>query len=167
MSCPRAHSRGTDTPCRAAGLGAGPSTSPSPAPNTCAPAWLLGRRTLLAHAVVPDHGSPTRSMAVHTACSRVQSSHHIPATVCSWVWPAAQGGILDLLEPVEIPDYGEPSLVREEPWNSASPSGDRPVSRRKAVCVCMVTSTHSVPPTVVISLALYTCWDPSLLPAGA
>lgn len=55
--------------------------------------------------------------------------------------PALGSGLLPgeafwtFLEPVEIPDYGEASLVREEPWNSASPSGDRLASRWEW-CMC-------------------------------
>ena len=70
------------------------------------------------------------------------------------------------MEPVEIPDYGEASLVREDPWNSASPSGDRRSAGGSGVCLHgdlhAPNSTHRV----MISLALYTCWDPSQLPSG-
>lgn len=142
MSCPRAHSRAPDTPCRLQASGPGPPP---------APPQLLTR--------VPPFGSwgsghfwpmlLSRSWEPHTGHGRGHGMSLLQRLTSRPRPPSALGcGLLPgeafwtFLEPVEIPDYGEPSLVREGPWNSASPSGDRPASRWKW-CVCAWWPPHT------------------------
>lgn len=74
-----------------AGLGPGspPALSPAPGPNTRPPAWRLGKQAVLGGA---PHGAWQWTRRVPVAKAHVMST----VTVCSRVWAAALGGILDL-----------------------------------------------------------------------
>ena len=120
------------------GLGSPPALSPAPGPNTCPPAWRLGKQAVLGGAVVQNRGSPSWGVAVDTACPCCKGSCHVDGhslLMGVGCCPGRHSGPFGSQSGFLTTVRRAASPVGEEPWHSAGPSGERPVSMAGAVCV--------------------------------